>query len=40
MAGANARVYELVNERIAAALDGGTIPWRKTWKQIGSTRHE
>ena len=26
------KVYEVITDRILAALDEGTIPWRKPWK--------
>ena len=27
----NTRAYEVIADRIIAALDGGTVPWRKPW---------
>lgn len=29
------RIYEMVTERIVKALQGGTVPWRKPWKDGG-----
>ena len=34
----SAKVYEIVTERIIAALEGGVIPWRKEWDAAGSNR--
>ena len=41
----NERIYELVTERMIAALERGTIPWRKPWhahtghRLSGNPRH-
>ena len=34
-----ADVYTEVTEKIAAALDQGTVPWRKTWTAVGGPRN-
>jgi antirestriction protein ArdC len=33
------KVYEIITDRILAALEGGTIPWRKPWKCGGAPRN-
>jgi antirestriction protein ArdC len=33
------KVYEVITDRILAALDQGTIPWRKPWKCGGAPRN-
>ena len=33
------KVYEVITNRILAALDEGTIPWRKPWKCGGAPRN-
>ena len=33
------KVYEVITDRILAALDEGTIPWRKPWKCGGAPRN-
>lgn len=32
-------VYQMVTDRIVAALEAGTIPWKKTWKGLGYARN-
>jgi antirestriction protein ArdC len=32
-------VYEMVTERIIAALEKGCVPWRKPWKNVGGPRN-
>ena len=33
------KVYEVITDRILAALDEGTIPWRKPWKCGGAPKN-
>ncbi len=33
------KVYEVITDRILAALDNGTIPWRNPWKCGGAPRN-
>ncbi len=33
------KVFEIITERILAALDEGTVPWRKPWKCGGAPRN-
>ncbi len=33
------KVYEIITDRILAALEQGTIPWRKPWKCGGAPRN-
>jgi antirestriction protein ArdC len=34
----SSKVYEIVSDRIIAALEKGIIPWRKEWDAVGSNR--
>lgn len=36
---ANETVFEMVNERIMAALEAGTVPWRRPWQVRGGPRN-
>src|SRR5687768_9248214 len=32
-------VYQLVTEKITAALEAGTVPWQKPWSTLGPPRN-
>ena len=34
------RVYEIVTEKIVAALDKGTVPWKQPWVNLGQGGHK
>ena len=38
MSNGSTKAYEVIADRIIAALDGGTIPWRKPWGISAGTR--
>ena len=32
-------VYQEITERILEALEGGTVPWRRPWRDFGMQRN-
>jgi antirestriction protein ArdC len=35
----NAKVYEIITERIIERLEAGVVPWRQPWRKIGAPRN-